>query len=342
MPPLPPGQQLAAPGKWPIVGERLPSETDGPWTVAVCGMVARPKIWTLDELVALPQVSRAIDIHCVTRWSMLCTAFEGVLLSDLLKRSEPTPAARFVSFIAQSARNHSSSLPLAEAIELETILAVRCGGETLAAEHGGPVRAIVPGRYFYKSVKWVRQVELLAEDRLGYWEGQAGYHNHADPWQQQRYIAPGLSRQQVQAVLTTRDFSGRDLRSIDATGCDLAGLKAAEALLRDARFDRCELAGADFSAANLSNATLRGANLRGANFTGADVEGADFTAADLRGVDFRGASLVAATFCDATQQGAAIRQQGAIIDATTRFDRAAFDHLMPMQSEYVRQQLERS
>jgi hypothetical protein len=269
----------------------------------------------------------------VTRWSNLGTTFDGALLANLIEQSEPTRAARFVSFVAQSARNHSSSLPLGEAIELGTMLAARYEGQPLPVEHGGPVRAVVPGRYFFKSVKWVRKIELLAEDRLGYWEGQAGYHNRADPWRGERYMAPGLSRQQMQAILATRDFSGRDLRSIDATGCDLSGLRAAGTLLRDARFDRCKLAGADFSGANLSNAMLRGADLRGANFAGADVEGADFTAADLRGADFRGASLTAATFCDAGET--ATGPHGAIIDPTSRFDLASLDDLMPPQLEYV-------
>jgi hypothetical protein len=333
---LPPGQQLAAPKKWQIVGERLPHGADGPWTISVCGEVARPKTWSFDELATLPAVRRAIDIHCVTRWSKLGMEFEGVLLADLLELSEPAQSARFISFVAHSARDHSSSLPLADALSLETLLALRCDGRPLDIEHGGPVRAVVPSRYFYKSVKWLRRIELVAEDRLGYWESQAGYHNHADPWREQRYIAPGLTRHDVQSLLATRDFSGRDLLGIDAGGCELAGLNAARALLRSANFDRCDLSRADFSSANLSNATLRGANLSGANFSRADVEGADFTAADLRGADFRGASLTAATFCDAD---AATAPAGAIIDATTQFDRAALEDLMPPQLEYVLRQI---
>jgi DMSO/TMAO reductase YedYZ molybdopterin-dependent catalytic subunit len=334
---LPPGQQIAAASKWPIVGERLPAEdfNMGPWTVAVGGEVALRESWTLAALTALPQARRSIDIHCVTRWSKLGMIFEGVRLAELIERSQPTESARFVSFVAQSARRHSSSLPLAEAIEIDALLAVSCDGEPLAVEHGGPVRVVVPGRYFYKSVKWVRQIDLLAEDRLGYWESEAGYHNRADPWREQRYIAPGVTRHEMQSALASRDFSGRELRSIEAGGRELIGLKAVAAVLRDARFEQCDLRKADFSRANLSNASFRGADLRGAKFVRADVEGADLTGADLRGADLRGASLLGATFCDAPEAAAENATAGAIIDATTRFDGASLDDLTPTQAAFV-------
>jgi len=332
---LPPGQQHAAAGKWPIVGERLPAEDIGPWTVAVGGEVMRPMSWTLEALAALPQVRRLIDIHCVTRWSKLGMMFEGVRLAELVERSQPKATARFVSFVAQSTRRHSSSLPVAEAIELEAMLALRCDGQPLAIEHGGPVRMVMPGRYFYKSVKWVRQIELLAEDQLGYWESAAGYHNGADPWRQERYMSRGLTRHEMQTALARRDFSERDMRSIEASGCELVGLKAVAAVLRDARFERCDLREADFSRANLSNATFRGADLRGAKFVGADVEGADFSGADLRGADFCGASLLGATFCDTREPAAEYDTAGAIIDATTRFDVASLDDLTPSQATFV-------
>jgi hypothetical protein len=331
MTPLPPGQQLAAEGKWPMVGERLPAEHVGPWTVTVSGEVEQPIVWTLEELTSLPQQTCSIDIHCVTRWSKLGMSFAGVRLVELIDWSKPKAAANFVSFVAQSARRHSSSLPLDEAVELDALVALRFDGRPLPVEHGGPVRLVVPGRYFYKSVKWVHEIELLAEDRLGYWEAEAGYHNRADPWRQERYIAAGLTRREMLAAMAARNFSGRDLRSIEAGGCELAGLKAVAALLRDARFDRCDLRRADFSQANLSNATLRDADLREALFVQADVEGADFCGADLRGADFRGASLLGATFCEAG--GPAV---GAIIDATTQFDAASLDELAPAQAAFVR------
>jgi hypothetical protein len=305
--------------------------------VSVSGLVARPRTWTLDDLRALPTVERIVDIHCVTRWSKPAVRFEGILLSHLLELSQPMPEARFISFIARSERKHSTSLPLADALALKTLVALGCEGRPLEEAHGGPVRTITPGRYFYKSLKWLQTIELLAEDRLGYWEAEAGYHNVADPWREQRYLAPSLDRVQVRELLARRDFSGRDLRGIDAADRDLTGLAARSALLRDAHFERAVLERACFDGANLSNAHLEGARLAGASLRGADVEGARFRGADLRGADFTGASLFGATFCP--EPGDADGWGPAILDAATRLDEDAVDLLTPNQQAFVRRAL---
>src|SRR5262245_53992490 len=114
--PLPPGQQLVAPGKWPFVGEREARADASPWSVTITGAVARPRTYSLDELQSLPQVERMTDIHCVTRWSKLGARFSGVPLAELLRAVEVHPAAQFISFIARSERAHSTSLPLADAL----------------------------------------------------------------------------------------------------------------------------------------------------------------------------------------------------------------------------------
>jgi DMSO/TMAO reductase YedYZ molybdopterin-dependent catalytic subunit len=331
---LPPHQQLAAPGKWPTVGERAPARRADPWQVSVTGLVACPRSWTLDQLRSLPAVECVIDIHCVTRWTKPGVPFGGVLLRHLLDLCRPLPEARFVSFVARSERNHSTSLPLADALELDTLVALTAEGRPLDESHGGPVRTVVPGRYFYKSLKWLERVELLAEDRLGYWEAEAGYHNVADPWREQRYLAAHLDRREVREFLARREFSGRDLRGIEAGGLDLTGLAARGALLRDAHFERAVLRGACFDGSNLSNAHLEGADLRGATFLGGDVEGADFRGADLRGADFTGASLFGATFCP--EPGDIAGWKPAQIDRTTRLDAAALDALTPNQQAFVR------
>jgi DMSO/TMAO reductase YedYZ molybdopterin-dependent catalytic subunit len=332
---LPPGQQLVARGKWPLVGERSAARCSEPWTVCVCGLVDAPRELSLADLAAFCLVEREVDVHCVTRWSKLGVRFKGALLADLLKRVGVQPAARFVSFVARSQRRHSTSLPLDEAIQLGTLLAWQCDGTPLAAHHGGPVRVIVPGRYFYKSLKWLAEIELLAEDRLGFWEATAGYHNRADPWREERYMAPGLSRQQAAAALATRDWAERDFRSIDASRRELRGLTAHGALLRDANFRGCDLQGARFDRANLSNAHFEQADLRGAIFAGADCEGANFSGADLRQTDFAGASLFGASFCAET---AGIPMQGALLDSTTRMDPEAIEQLTPVQQEFVRRE----
>jgi DMSO/TMAO reductase YedYZ molybdopterin-dependent catalytic subunit len=327
---LPPGQQLAAPGKWPLVGERSPRATTAPWTLTIDGAVARPRIWQLAELAALPQTDLTCDIHCVTRWSKLAMTFRGVPLAHLLAEVEPLPNAQYISFIARSDRNHSTSLALDDALKLGTFIAFTANGEPLSSEHGGPVRTIVPGRYFYKSLKWLERIELLPADRLGYWEAETGYHNNADPWREERYLAPALSRQEMVAILATKNFAGRDLRSLAASGHLLRDLNAAGALLRDARFENADLRNANFAVANLSNAHFSGANLAGSSFANADCEGADFSAADLPHCDFRGASLFGASFCDTAGD------HGAIIDSTTLIDEAALLQLTPVQESYVR------
>jgi hypothetical protein len=326
-PDLPPGQQWAAAGKWPQVGERAPAAGPEAWTVRVQGEVQRPLELPLQQLLAWPQVELTLDVHCVTRWSQAGLRFAGIPLADVLALAAPTPAARFVSYTARSTRGHSTSLPLADALALGTLLATSAAGQPLAPCHGGPLRVVTPGRYFYKSLKWLEQIELLHDDRLGYWESQAGYHNQADPWREQRYLAPGLSRQEVAAVLALRDWSGRDLRSIDAAGRQLDGLLARGALLRDADFRSASLVGACFDKANLSNAHCQRANLARATFTGADVEGANFAGADLRGADFRQAALLAATFAEPGCE--------ALIDGQTRFDAAALDALAPLQARWL-------
>lgn len=361
MPPrLPPGQQLVAPGKWPIVGERRPRADAAPWTITVADAAGTWCVFSLEALAALPQTDLCVDIHCVTRWSKLAVAFRGALLEHVLEHARrcaaahghaetarsqpagappgdsdgarPAPEPRFVSFVARSDRRHSTSLPLDEALALRTLVALQAEGRPLDEEHGGPVRVVVPGRYFYKSLKWLERIELLADDRLGFWEATAGYHNTADPWQQQRYMAPTLSRREAERLLASRDFSGRDLRSIDAAHRQLDGLQARGALLRDARFTGCRLRGACFDGANLSNAHFRQADCRDATFRGADVEGADFTGADLRGADFTGASLLGVTFCHEEEPSP---PRSARIDATTRIAPQQIEQLTPPQMAYV-------
>jgi DMSO/TMAO reductase YedYZ molybdopterin-dependent catalytic subunit len=329
---LPPGQQLAAPGKWPFVGERSPAESAEPWSVEIGGLVSQPIRWNLADLQALATVEANIEIHCVTRWSKLDVRFGGVPLKTLLDLAGCQPQARFISFVARSPREHSTSLVLDEALQLGAMVALIANGQPLPSEHGGPVRTVVPGRYFYKSLKWLKRIELLAEDRLGYWEAVAGYHNHADPWKEERFIASSISRQQAAELIASRVFRG-DLRGIDVRGRDLAGLDAAGALLRDADFRQARLVDADFSGANLSIARFQRADLRQASFRDADVEGVDFCGANLSGADFRGATLFGSTFVDEAAGRAAQ------IDSATQFDRERLEELAPIQADFIRRSI---
>ena len=283
-PRLPPGQNLIRDAaRWPVVGESAPRESPWPWEISVCGLVATSRIWRLDHLATWPRETLETDIHCVTRWSHLGRRFSGVPLAALIDRSGPGPEARFARLVARSERGHDTGLPLA--LARRALLAFEAEGAPLAPEHGGPARVVTPGRYFYKSLKWLERIELRAEPALGFWESGPGYHDGADPWRQERYVSGNVPPDLRARLIARRSLGRRDLLGVDFSGEALGGLDAAGATLRNVAFRAADLREADFSGANLSNADLAKADLRGARFTGADVEGAAFDGADLRGAD---------------------------------------------------------
>lgn len=331
-PDLPPRQRLAAAGKWPVVGESACLPYDEPWRLTVTVEGDPVASWTLDELQAMRTETAVVDFHCVTRWSRTGVRVTGISLESLLVREEVEigKPVDFVSWVARTERDHSSSMPLADAIAFCAMLVWEVDGRPLTPEHGGPLRSVVPGRYFYKSVKWVERIDLLVSDRLGYWEAEAGYHNGADPWREERYVAGGLSREQLRDLLASRDWSGREVLSLIAEDRDLGGLIAQRALLRNANFRGANLAGADFSGANLSNACFASADLRDADFRGADVEGAEFDGANLSGVDFRGASIFGCTFA------------GANVDRATRVERRQLEALAESERAFLAEGLQRA
>ena len=326
---LPPNQRLAAPGKWPVVGERAPRPDDSAWTVTVCGLVNEVKTFSLEEIRGMGLEEFSVDIHCVTRWSKLGAKFTGIPLARLLSECGIQPGAKFISFVARSSHGHSTSLPYDDALPPDAYIAMGYEGEPIPTEHGGPIRIVTSGPYFYKSIKWLERIELLAEDRLGYWEAESGYHNGANPWREERYIASIVDPKRLQQLLDAMDVSGQELLSLQVAGRVLCGLDATDAKLRNADFSRCNLADANFANANLSNANFCAANLRGANFAGADLEGADFAGADLREANLSGASLFGSTFAPN------LRDVGALLDGTSRFSSDSVAGLAPMQLEYL-------
>jgi DMSO/TMAO reductase YedYZ molybdopterin-dependent catalytic subunit len=180
---LPPGQYLTE--KWPVLHAGSVPNTDlATWDFEVFGEVERPLRLSWDELQELPSTEITIDIHCVTRWSRFDTSFRGVHWRDLAKLVEPRPNARFV--VAHAEQGFSSNVPL-DAIEDENaLIAYEADGEPLTPEHGWPLRLVVPSRYFWKSAKWLRGLELKTTDQPGFWE-RYGYHNDADYWREERY-----------------------------------------------------------------------------------------------------------------------------------------------------------
>jgi DMSO/TMAO reductase YedYZ molybdopterin-dependent catalytic subunit len=180
---LPPGQYLTE--KWPVLHAGSVPDTDlATWDFRVFGEVERPLTLTWHALQQLPSAEITVDIHCVTRWSRFDTSFRGVHWRELAKLVEPRPHARFV--VAHAEQGFTSNVPL-EALEHENaLIAYEADDEPLTPEHGWPLRLVVPSRYFWKSAKWLRGLELRSTDQPGFWE-RYGYHNDADYWREERY-----------------------------------------------------------------------------------------------------------------------------------------------------------
>lgn len=180
---LPPGQYHTE--RFPVlhVGD-VPTISRADFRLSVFGAVAQPKVFTFTELEAIGPVELTFDIHCVTKWSRFDTTWTGVRFVDLMRVVQPLPVAQHV--IEHAAFGYTTNIPLADAHHDDVLIAWAHGGEPLEAEHGGPVRMVVPHLYFWKSAKWLEAIELSESDQPGFWE-RNGYHNYGDPWREQRY-----------------------------------------------------------------------------------------------------------------------------------------------------------
>ena len=198
---VPPGQTVTR--KWPVLTYGDPPVVDlARWTFRLLGAVERPRQWTWTEFLALPQVEVVSDVHCVTRWSRLDNRWRGIRPRDLLAAARPRAAARYVMVHADP--DYTTNLPLEALLDDDVVLATQHDGGPLPAEHGGPVRLVVPRLYFWKSAKWVRGFELLDEDRPGFWE-RAGYHMRADPWREERLGSPPRETMQAARARKARE-----------------------------------------------------------------------------------------------------------------------------------------
>ncbi|NJL35255.1 MAG: sulfite oxidase-like oxidoreductase [Chloroflexaceae bacterium] len=183
---VPPGQYVTE--KFPVLhyGE-VPQykHVEQEWDLRVWGSIDEPTRLTYAQFLELPTIQVTMDIHCVTRWSKLDTTWEGVQFKELLKHMPALkPEAAFV--IAHAEHNFTANIPLEFLMDDEAMLAYKYEGEPLTPEHGYPVRLLVPKKYFWKSAKWLRGLEFLPHDKLGFWE-RYGYNNNADPWREERY-----------------------------------------------------------------------------------------------------------------------------------------------------------
>ena len=181
---LPPGQYLTE--KWPVLhaGSVAQYRDLSTWTLRVFGEVEKELELTWEQFSELPRSTNVQDIHCVTRWSKFDTSFEGVHWRELAKLALPKPTANFA--IAHAEAGFTANVPLSFLEQEDAIIATHGDGEPLTPDHGYPVRLVVPGKYFWKSAKWLRGIELTVVDRPGFWE-RYGYSNDADPWREERY-----------------------------------------------------------------------------------------------------------------------------------------------------------
>ena len=180
---LPPGQYLTA--KWPVLhAGRVPRTDLAMWNFRVWGEVENPITLMWEQFVELPKTVNVQDIHCVTRWSRFDSRFGGVHWRELAALVRPKTTARYV--VAHAENDFTSNVPLEFLEDDLALFATEADGEPLTPDHGWPLRLVIPGKYFWKSAKWLRGIELLAVDRPGFWE-RYGYHNEADPWKEERY-----------------------------------------------------------------------------------------------------------------------------------------------------------
>jgi len=190
---LPPGQALT--NRFPVLHYGpVPRFNPATWDLRVFGEVEEEKRWTWDEFQKLPRAKVKMDIHCVTRWSKFDTEWEGVSIKTLVDEGivRLKPAAKFL--LQHCEYGFTVNVPLEVALAPNFLLATHYDGQPLEPDHGYPLRGVIghitsaghKTPYFWKGGKWVRGLEFLAQDRLGFWE-QAGYHNEADVWKEQRF-----------------------------------------------------------------------------------------------------------------------------------------------------------
>lgn len=185
---LPPGQVLTE--RFPILHEGAVPEYDtGDWSLRLFGTLDRPIELRYADLQALPQRVLRCDIHCVTRWSKFDTEWGGVHLQDLLQAFDIQPKSSYV--MAHADPNYQTNLLLDDLLHPQSLLATHYAGQPLTAQHGWPLRLVIAGRYFWKSAKWLRGLEFVAQEQPGFWE-QNGFHLHADPFAEQRFSGEEL------------------------------------------------------------------------------------------------------------------------------------------------------
>ena len=180
---MPPAQRVTA--KWPVLHYGgIPDIDITAWSFTITGLVSKEVKLGDEEFQALPQVKVLSDIHCVTGWSRLDNLWQGVSTSIILELVSLLPEAKFV--IIHATGGFTTNLSTDDFFQPDALFALKHDDRRLTPEHGYPVRLVIPSLYFWKSAKWVVGVEFVGKDKPGFWES-AGYHNHGDPWSEERY-----------------------------------------------------------------------------------------------------------------------------------------------------------
>ena len=190
---LPPGQSLTA--RFPVLHYGpIPSVKLATWDLKFWGLVEEPLTLSWEQFNQLPKTTLRMDLHCVTRWSMFDSEWEGVLVRTLIENGllKIKPEARYV--LQHAEYGYTTNLPLSVMLQDNFLMGTHYNGQPITPEHGYPLRGVVgavPGRkdletpYLWKGAKWLRGLQFLNEDQMGFWE-EAGYHNEADVWKEQR------------------------------------------------------------------------------------------------------------------------------------------------------------
>lgn len=180
---LPPGQYMEE--DFPVLSAGpSPSISLDAWRFTIRGLVKTSITWNWQEFQELPSKSYTKDIHCVTKWSKLDTHWLGVSVDTLLSYVELVPNAQYVK--AYCYGGYTTNIPLVDITGGKAFIAYQYEEQPLATEHGGPARLVIPHLYFWKSAKWIQGLQLMDQDRPGFWEN-FGYHMYGDPWKEQRY-----------------------------------------------------------------------------------------------------------------------------------------------------------
>ncbi len=185
---VPPGQVVTK--TFPVLSATDPPDTNlDEFEFRVFGAVEKPYTLSWKELMKMPKIKKKFDIHCVTHWSRLGDTWEGISMKAVIEKAKPK--GKYVMEWSSSV-GYSTNIPIENATSDNAMLAYNFNDKPLEPQHGGPLRAVIPELYFWKSAKWIDGIEVMENNKPGFWEVR-GYNMHGDPWKEERYWDIGES-----------------------------------------------------------------------------------------------------------------------------------------------------